>query len=85
MTEKTPELGQTVITYHQLNRVEMMIYTEDGFNFPVTCPVDSTGKPLGWTSGYRGKVITHWMPLPSPPNNFSSLERVDFTPSSTDH
>jgi hypothetical protein len=67
MAKKEPKIGERVITRHQLNRIDLLKFDGQSFWFPITCPVDKEGSPLGFTSCYPKTVITHWLPLPSLP------------------
>ena len=69
LAQQKPDIGKTVITHHQLNRIDMLTYDGEYFNFPLTCPVTKDGEPMGWSSRYPARVITHWMQIPEAPNN----------------
>ena len=71
-TNKEPQVGQQVITYHRLNRIDMLTFDGENFNFPITCPIDEDGKPIGWLSSYPKEVITHWKELPDRPRGGQS-------------
>jgi len=74
MTDRKPASGQTVITHHFLRRIDMLKYDGTSFHFPLTCPVDKDGNPLGPTASYPADAITHWMDLPSFPNKGSTRQ-----------
>ena len=65
--DNEPPTDEYILTYHQLDRIQMQKYSGAYFNDPITCPVDERGNPIGFTSHYPKSVITHWMPLPDPP------------------
>ena len=44
-----------------------MVHIQDYFG-DVTCGLDSEGKQL-YTKMYLSNGVTHWMPLPSPPED----------------
>lgn len=67
--DRLPDLGIQVITHHFLGRVDMLTFDGTNFNFPLTCPVDADGRPLGFTASYPLEAITHWMRAPSPMNS----------------
>lgn len=74
LKERLPSIGQQVITHHFLNRIDMLTFDGENFQFPVTCPVDEEGTPIGFTSCYPADAITHWMPLPPPPSVSDSAQ-----------
>lgn len=68
MNDNEPKEGQKVITWHQLDRIDILTFRDNAFYFPITCPVDRDGNPLGWTSSYPKHVIKFWMPIPTSPH-----------------
>ena len=67
LEKQEPPKGIYILTWHQLDRIQMQKYDGKMFNDPITCPVDKNGEPIGFTSSYPKEVIKYWMPLPSKP------------------
>lgn len=65
-SKELPELGDySVLAYFSENDGMAMIHVEDYFR-DITDGVDENGKQL-YTKWYLSAGVTHWMPLPEPP------------------
>ena len=65
VNDRLPEIeDDSVLVYFSHGGIDM-VYIHDYFD-SITCGVDGFGKQL-YTKYYISIGITHWMPLPSPP------------------
>jgi hypothetical protein len=64
--DRFPEIkDDSVLAYFKNGSIET-VHIEDNFK-DITAGFDATGKQL-YTKWYKNANITHWMPLPEPPN-----------------
>ena len=65
--DKKPEIGQEVIIYFEITGIEIAKYfhPEPDNDFPGIEKMDCFTSKEGWLCD----DVTHWMPLPEPPEN----------------
>lgn len=67
VSDRLPELvDDSVLAYFSEYDSIDMVHIEEYFG-DITCGLDADGNQL-YTKWYISKNITHWMPLPEPPN-----------------
>lgn len=79
--ERMPEEGQTVICYNGM--------TWMGFHIEQCCPYERSKK--GWNIDFpkynngifKEEEVTHWMPLPNPPELSNEIQIQNNLPNST--
>jgi len=60
--DKLPEIGDEVLTFNEENCIWLDFYVDLDMG-------DNTSKPMFWSEKDDLGAITHWMPLPDPPEN----------------